>query len=43
VFFDRWVAPLSGLEWQGLYPIWGVWFPSRMPLEGTNRIQNFML
>jgi hypothetical protein len=27
----------------GPYPVHGVWFSSRLPLEGTNRIQNFGL
>jgi hypothetical protein len=25
----------------GLYPVWRVWFPSCLPLEGTSQIQNF--
>jgi hypothetical protein len=27
----------------GPYPVWGVWFPSHLPLEGSGRIQNFGL
>jgi hypothetical protein len=23
------------------FPVRGVWFPSNLPLEGTDRIQNF--
>jgi hypothetical protein len=25
----------------GPYPVWGVWFPIRLPLERTSHIQNF--
>jgi hypothetical protein len=25
----------------GPYPVWGVWFSSHLPLEGTGCIQNF--
>jgi hypothetical protein len=34
---------LFDLEWWGLYPLWGILFPSRLTLEGTDRIQNFGL
>jgi hypothetical protein len=37
----RLVAPPLQPAVVGLYPVWGVWFPSRLPLEGTGRIQNF--
>jgi hypothetical protein len=25
----------------GSCPLWGVWFPSRLPLERTDHVQNF--
>jgi hypothetical protein len=37
----RLVAPPLQPGVVGLYPVWGVWFPSHLPLEGTGRIQNF--
>jgi hypothetical protein len=35
------VAPPLQPGLVGLYLVWGVWFPSRLPLEGTGCIQNF--
>jgi hypothetical protein len=35
-------APLFSLEWWVCFLVRGVWFSSRLPLEGTNRIQNFL-
>jgi hypothetical protein len=37
----RFVAPPLQPGVVRFYPIWGVWFPSRLPLEGPSRIQNF--
>jgi hypothetical protein len=34
-------APCFSLEWWGHFLVWGVWFASHLPLEGTNLIQNF--
>jgi hypothetical protein len=34
-------APLFSLELCGHFLVWGVWFPSHLPLEETDRIQNF--
>jgi hypothetical protein len=39
VLFSLVVPPLQPRV-VGLYLVWGVWFPSRLPLEGTGRIQN---
>jgi hypothetical protein len=33
-----WWANLFSLERWGCFLVWGVWFPSRMPLEGTDHI-----
>jgi hypothetical protein len=35
------VAPPLEPRVVGPYAVWGVWFPSRLPFEGTGRIQNF--
>jgi hypothetical protein len=37
----RLVAPPLQLGVVGSYPVWGVWFPSHLPLDGTDRIQMF--
>jgi hypothetical protein len=37
----RLVAPPLQPGVVGPYPVWGVWFPSRLTLEGTDHIQNF--
>jgi hypothetical protein len=34
-------GPLLQLRVVGPYPVWGVWFPSRLLLEGTGHILNF--
>jgi hypothetical protein len=34
-------GPSYSVRSGGTYPVWGVWFPSRLPLEGTGYIQNF--
>jgi hypothetical protein len=34
-------APPFSLEWWDRFLVWGVWFPSHLPLEGTDHIQNF--
>jgi hypothetical protein len=39
-FLGGW-SLLFSLEWWGLYSVQGVWFSSRLLLEGTDRIQNF--
>jgi hypothetical protein len=36
----RLVAPPLQLGVVGPHLVWGVWFPSRLLLEGTGRIQN---
>jgi hypothetical protein len=38
ISFFRLVAPSLHLVVVGPYPVWGVWFSSRLPLEGTDRI-----
>jgi hypothetical protein len=30
------------LERFACFLVWGVWFPSRVPLEGTNHVQEFL-
>jgi hypothetical protein len=35
----RWVAPPLQPGVGGLYTVWGVWLPSRLPLEGVNLIR----
>jgi hypothetical protein len=42
-FFLGWWPLLFSLEWWSCFLVWGVWFPNHLPLEGTNRIQNFGL
>jgi hypothetical protein len=37
----RLVAPPVQLGVVRLYPVRGVWFPNRLPLEATGRIHNF--
>jgi hypothetical protein len=37
------VVPLLQLGVVGPYLIWGAWFPSRLPLEGTGHIWIFRL
>jgi hypothetical protein len=39
VLFSLVVPPLQ-LRVVGPYPVWGVWFPSRLPLEWTGHIYN---
>jgi hypothetical protein len=34
----RLVAPHFQPWVMGLYPVWGIWFPSHLLLEGTDRI-----
>jgi hypothetical protein len=40
-------APIVGWKSEGVvvgsYPVQGVGFPNRLPLEGTGRVQNFGL
>jgi hypothetical protein len=36
----RLVAPPLQVGVVGPYPVWGVWFPSRLLLEGTEHIHN---
>jgi hypothetical protein len=38
-FLGWWPLLFSGVV--GPYLVWGVWFSSRLLLEGTNHIQNF--
>jgi hypothetical protein len=40
---SRLVAPPLQTGVVGPYPVRGVWFPSRLLLDGTGRIQNFGL
>jgi hypothetical protein len=40
-FFLGWWPLLFSLEWWGHFLVRGVWFPSSLPLEGSDRIQNF--
>jgi hypothetical protein len=42
-FFLGWWPLLFNLEWWGYFLVWGVWFPSCLPLEGIDRIQNIGL
>jgi hypothetical protein len=35
-FFLGWWPLLFSLEWWGRFLVWGVWFPSRLLLEGTD-------
>jgi hypothetical protein len=42
-FLFRLVAPPLQPGVVGPYPVWDVWFPSHLPLEGVDRIQNFCL
>jgi hypothetical protein len=37
----RLVAPPLQLGVVGIYLVWGVWFPSHLPLDETDRIQNY--
>jgi hypothetical protein len=37
----RLMTLLFSLKWCSHFLIWGVWFFSRLPLEGTNHIQDF--
>jgi hypothetical protein len=37
----RWVAHPLQPRVVGPYLVWGVWFPNCLPLEGTDRIQDF--
>jgi hypothetical protein len=37
----RLVAPPLRLGVVGIYLVWGVWFPSHLPLDETDRIQNY--
>jgi hypothetical protein len=39
-FLDWWLLFFS-LEWWRHVLVRGIWFPSRLPLEGTDHIQNF--
>jgi hypothetical protein len=39
----RLVAPPLQPGVVGHFLVWGVWFPSHLPLEGTDCIQNFGL
>jgi hypothetical protein len=39
-FLDK-RSPL--LAWRGLYVIWGMWLPSRLPLEGSNHFRVYEL
>jgi hypothetical protein len=41
-FFLGWWLLLSSLECWGHSLVRGVWFPSRLPLERTDRIQSFV-
>jgi hypothetical protein len=41
-FIDGRPFPFSR-EWLGLYLVWGVWFPSHLPLDKTNCVHNFGL
>jgi hypothetical protein len=39
-FLDRW-PHFFNLEWRGRFQVWGVWFTSRLLLQGTDRILSF--
>jgi hypothetical protein len=40
-FFSLVTPPPSSAWSGGAFSGMGVWFPSRLPLEGTDRIENF--
>jgi hypothetical protein len=40
-YFLGWWPLLFSLEWWGHFLVWGIWFPSHLPLKRTNRNQNF--
>jgi hypothetical protein len=42
LIFLGWWALLVSLEWWGRFRLWGVRYPSHLPLEGTNRIQGLL-
>jgi hypothetical protein len=42
-FFLGWWPLLFILDWWGHFLVWGVRFPSHLPLEGTDRIESFGL
>jgi hypothetical protein len=41
-FFSDWWLVLFSLEWSVHFMVRGVWFPSHLPLEGIDHIQNFV-
>jgi hypothetical protein len=41
VLFRLVAPPLQTGVGGGTYSIWGVWFPNRLPLEGTSHIHIF--